>query len=59
MVKFGKLPVRFALGVQWMPIQPDRYGQKWNIQVVVAPVIPKLIKGNLTDPSQMSFGLGK
>ena len=22
-VKLGKLPVRLALGVQWMPVQPD------------------------------------
>ena len=47
-----------ALGVQWMPIQPDLYGQKWNVQLVVAPVIPKLIKGYLAEPGQMSFGLG-
>ena len=58
-MKFGKLPVRFALGVQWMPIQPDLYGQKWNVQLVVAPVIPKLIKGYLSEPSQMSVGLGR
>src|SRR3990172_1379911 len=57
--KLGKLPVRFALGLQWMPVQPDRYGQKWNVQVIVAPVLPKLIKGNLIDPSHMTFGLGK
>jgi hypothetical protein len=57
-VKFGKLPVRFAVGVQWMPIQPDLYGQKWNVQPVIAPVIPKLIKGYLSEPSQMSVGLG-
>jgi hypothetical protein len=57
-VKFGKLPVRFAVGVQWMPIQPDLYGQKWNVQLVIAPVIPKLIKGYLSEPSQMSVGLG-
>ena len=58
-VKLGPLPVRFALGVQWMPVQPDRYGQKWNFQLIVAPVLPKLIKGYLTDPGQMSFGLGR
>jgi hypothetical protein len=58
-VKLGKLPVRLALGVQWMPVQPDRYGQKWNIQVIVAPVLPKLIKGYLTDPSRMTIGLGR
>ena len=58
-VKFGKLPVRFALGLQWMPIQPDAYGQKWNLQLVVAPVIPKLIRGYLAEPGEMSFGMGK
>jgi hypothetical protein len=26
---------------------PDVGGQKWNIQLQVAPVIPKLIKGTL------------
>jgi len=26
---------------------PDTFGQKWNIQLTVAPVLPKLIKGNL------------
>jgi hypothetical protein len=56
-VKLGKLPVRFALGGQWMPIQPDAYGQKWNLQLVVAPVLPKLVKGYLSEPSGMSFGL--
>jgi hypothetical protein len=25
-VKVGKLPVRFALGVQWMAVQPELYG---------------------------------
>ncbi len=56
-VKLGKLPVRFALGVQWMAVQPDLYGQKWNFQLAVTPVIPKLIRGNLVDPGQMQFGL--
>jgi hypothetical protein len=58
-VKLGKLPVRFALGVQWMAVQPDLYGQKWNLQLVVAPVLPKLIRGNLIDPGQLEFGLPK
>jgi hypothetical protein len=26
---------------------PDNFGQEWNIQLSVTPVIPKLIKGNL------------
>jgi hypothetical protein len=56
-VKFGKLPVRISLGGQWMPEQPHLYGQKWNIQLVVAPVIPKLVKGYLTKPSELSFGM--
>jgi hypothetical protein len=55
--KLGKVPVRFALGLQWMPIQPDRYGQDWNIQLIIAPVLPKLINGNLAEPSSLRFGL--
>lgn len=58
-VKFGKLPVRIGLGLQWMAVQPDRFGQKWNVQLIVTPVLPKLIKGNLADPSSLSFGLGR
>ena len=45
--RLGILPVRFALQGQYMPVHPDAFGQKWNIQVIVAPVIPKLIKGDL------------
>lgn len=56
-VKLGKLPVRFALGFQWMVVQPERFGQKWNIQLLIAPVLPKLIRGNLVDPRGMEFGL--
>lgn len=57
--KLGKLPVRFQLAVQWMAVQPDLYGQKWNFQLVMSPVLPKLIRGNLVDPSQLEFGLPK
>jgi hypothetical protein len=58
-VKFGKLPVRFAVAGQYMPVHPDQFGQKWNIQFIVAPVLPKLVKGYLSDPRNMSFGLGR
>lgn len=55
--KLGKVPVKFSLALQWMAVQPDLYGQKWNLQLAITPVIPKLIRGNLIDPSQMEFGL--
>lgn len=58
-VKLGRLPVRFALAGQYMPVHPDQFGQKWNLQLTIAPVLPKLIKGNLADPRNMSFGLGR
>jgi hypothetical protein len=45
--RLGILPVRFAVQGQYMPVHPIAFGQKWNIQVIVAPVIPKLIKGDL------------
>jgi hypothetical protein len=47
--RLGILPVRFAVQGQYMPIHPSAFGQKWNIQVVIAPVIPKLIKGDVLE----------
>lgn len=46
-VKFGRLPVKINLAGQWMAIHPDDFGQKWDIQATISPVIPKLIKGTL------------
>jgi hypothetical protein len=48
-VKLGHLPVKIALALQYMVHQPDNFGQQWNIQLGVTPVIPNLIKGNLFD----------
>jgi len=56
--KLGKLPIKFVLAGQWMPVHPEESGQKWNIQLEITPVMPKLIKGNLADPSHLRFGLG-
>ena len=46
-VKYGRLPVKWALQVQYMPVRPRRSGQDWNVQLIIIPVIPKLIKGTL------------
>lgn len=46
-VKIGPLPVKFAVQGQYMPVRPDVFGQKWNLQLAITPVIPKLIKGPL------------
>jgi hypothetical protein len=55
--KVGKLPIKFSLGLQWIPIQPEEYGQTWNVQIQITPVIPKLVKGHLADPSSLQFGM--
>ena len=46
-VKFGRLPIKIQLAVQYMPVHPRISGQDWNVQVQITPVIPKLIKGTL------------
>jgi hypothetical protein len=46
-VKFGNLPVKIGIAGQYMPVHPDAFGQQWNIQVTITPVIPKLIKGTV------------
>jgi len=53
----GKLPVKFGFNAQWMPVRPDQYGQRWNLQLVVTPVIPKLVRGNLLEPRELEFGM--
>jgi hypothetical protein len=45
-VKLGRLPIKAQLSLQYMPVRPQN-GQEWNVQVVIVPVIPKLIKGTL------------
>jgi hypothetical protein len=46
-VKFGRLPVKLGLAGQYMVMQPDPVGQRWNIQLLFTPVLPKLIQGTL------------
>jgi hypothetical protein len=43
----GKLPVKFAVAAQYMPVHPSDFGQEWNVQLVITPVIPKLLNGTL------------
>jgi hypothetical protein len=46
-VRFGRLPVKIGGSVQYMVVRPEPAGQKWDIQIVITPVIPKLVKGTL------------
>ncbi len=55
--KLGKLPVKLQIAGQYMVARPDEFGQKWNLQLMVVPVLPKLIHGNLMEPSSLRFGL--
>jgi hypothetical protein len=47
--RIGILPVKFQVQGQYMPVNPSVFGQRWNIQVAITPVIPKLIKGNILE----------
>jgi hypothetical protein len=46
-VKLGRLPVRGQVAGQYMPVHPSEFGQEWNVQLVLSPVIPKLFKGTV------------
>lgn len=41
---FGKMPIKMGAEMQWMPVNPDIFGQEWNIRLVFAPVIPSFFK---------------
>ena len=43
----GRLPVKLGVAAQYMVRHPSNFGQKWNVQINIVPVIPKLVKGNL------------
>ncbi len=48
-VKVGPLPVKFQVQGQYMPVHPDVFGQKWNLQFAITPVIPKLVSRNILE----------
>lgn len=50
-LKLGRLPIKLELGLQYMPVHPADSGQKWNVQLQVTPVIPKLVKGTIFEQS--------
>jgi hypothetical protein len=41
---FGKMPMKMGVEMQWMPVNPDTYGQEWNIRLTIAPIIPSFFK---------------
>jgi hypothetical protein len=48
-VFLGRLPIKIGLAGQYMPIHPDEFGEKWNLQLNFTVVIPKLVKGTLLE----------
>ena len=41
-ILFGKMPMKFGVEMQYMPIRPDALGQVFNIRIVLAPIVPSL-----------------
>ena len=55
--KFGKLPIKIQLAVQYMVARPDEFGQKWNFQLVVHSRASQADQGQSREPSSLHFGL--
>ena len=47
-VRFGRLPVQIRLGAQYMAIRPEG-GPRWNFQLQITPVIPRLIRNAILE----------
>ena len=43
-ILFGKMPMKFGVEMQYMPIRPDTLGQVFNVRIVLAPIVPSLFK---------------
>ncbi len=48
-VKICGVPVKFGIEGQYMAIQPDSSGQKWNVEFSIVPRIANPISGTLFD----------
>ena len=44
LVRFGKLPVKFTLEVDYSVVHPDDFSQRWLVRFQMIPVLPALIK---------------
>lgn len=40
----GKLPIKIQLQGSYSVVNEDTFGERWNIQLIITPVIPSLIK---------------
>ncbi len=47
MVKIGKMPVEFQLGLEYSVVREKDFGQQAQIKLNIIPVIPSLIKSPL------------
>jgi len=47
LVRFGKLPVKFTLEVDYSVVKPDNFSQRWLVRFQMIPVLPALIKDPL------------
>ena len=41
-VKFGKMPVKFALEANYYVVHSDRLGPEWMIGFNITPVVPNI-----------------
>ena len=48
-IKIGPLPVKLAVQPQYMPVHPDVFGQKWDLQFSITPVIPDLVNRKILE----------
>jgi hypothetical protein len=44
LARFGKMPVKLGLEIQWSPIHETSFGNIFNIRISIIPIIPALIK---------------
>ena len=44
MMKFGKLPMKIQLGVEYSVIRQDDFGQQAQFKLNLIPVLPSLVK---------------
>jgi hypothetical protein len=44
MTRFGRLPVKFQVGVEYSVVSQDDFGQRAQLKINVIPVLPSLVQ---------------
>jgi hypothetical protein len=47
-IRIGKMPMKIQVGLDYSVVKPRDFGEQWKFKILLTPVIPSLMTGQLT-----------